>query len=72
MHYIKTENGLKKLLKRTQDYGRKAIYNTDFNLDDFIYWRQVVEGCISEKLAMDETDWENAPTWFKPLWTGLR
>ncbi len=70
--HIETKQGLKTLLKRTQEYGKEAIHKEGFNLDEFIYWRKVVEGCIDENLAMDEVDYENAPSWFRPLWRGLK
>lgn len=70
--HIETKEGLKKLLKRIQEYGKEAIHEEGFNLDEFIYWRKVVEGCIDENLAMDEVDYENAPNWFRPLWRGLK
>ncbi len=72
MHYIETKKGLESLLKRIKDYGEQAIHEEGFNLDEFIYWRKVVEGCIEEGLAMDEVDWENVPSWFRPLWRGLK
>ena len=70
--HIETKQGLKTLLKRTKEYGDKAIYEEGFHLDEFIYWRKVVEGCIDENLAVDEVDYENAPSWFRPLWRGLK
>ena len=72
MHYIEIKKGLDALLKRTKEYGEKAIHEEGSNLDEFTYWRRVVEGCIKEGLAMDEVDWENTPTWFKPLCKGLK
>ena len=64
--HIETKTGLKTLLERLEDLkgGDK--------LPDFHYWVSVVRGCIDEGLAMDETDWENAPDWFRPLWRGLK
>lgn len=70
--HIESKAGLKTLLKRVKEYGQNAIREKDFNLDEFIYWRKVVEGCIDEDLAMDEVDYENAPNWFRPLWRGLK
>ncbi len=70
--HIESKAGLKILLKRVKEYGQNAIREKDFNLDEFIYWRKVVEGCIDEDLAMDEVDYENAPSWFRPLWRGLK
>ena len=70
--HIESKAGLKTLLKRVKEYGQNAISEKDFNLDEFIYWRKVVEGCIDEDLAMDEVDYENAPSWFRPLWRGLK
>ena len=72
MAHIETKKGLNTLLKRVKDYGRKAIKEKGFNLDEFIYWRKCIEGCLQENLAMDEVDYENAPAWFRPLWKGLR
>ena len=69
---IETKQGLKTLLKRTKEYGDKAIHEEGFSLDEFIYWRKVVEGCINENLAMDEVDYENASSWFRLLWRGLK
>jgi len=70
--HIESKKGLEILLKRTKDYGEKAIHEKGFNLDEFIYWRKVIDGCINEGLAMDEIDYENAPAWFRPLWKGLK
>lgn len=70
--HIESKAGLKTLLKRVKEYVQNAISEKDFNLDEFIYWRKVVEGCIDENLAMDEVDYENAPSWFRPLWRGLK
>lgn len=70
--HIESKAGLNTLLKRVKEYGQNAIREKDFNLDEFIYWRKVVEGCIDEGLTMDEVDYENAPSWFRPLWRGLK
>ena len=36
------------------------------------YWVKVIDGCIAEGLAMDETDYENTPTELRKLWKGLK
>ena len=64
--YIETKKGLKTLLERMDDLKGASKYQ------DFDYWKKVVEGCIEENLAMDEVDYENAPTWFRELWRGLK
>ena len=72
--HIESKQGLKTLLKRLNkvnpnDYPKIP----EFIMKDAIdYWVKVVQGCIDEGLAMDDVDYENAPRWFKPLWTGLR
>ena len=64
--YIESKKGLETLLERLENLkgGEK--------LHDYHYWVSVVRGCIAEKLAMDEIDYENAPDWFRPLWRGLK
>ena len=64
--HIETKEGLETLFKRLD-----ALENFD-DLPDYHYWYSVVRGCIDEGLAMDETDWELAPDWFRPLWRGLK
>jgi hypothetical protein len=72
MHYIETKKGLETLLKRMDDSQEELIHRLGNNLEEYTYWKKVVEGCIEEGLAMDEVDWENAPSWFRPLWRGLK
>lgn len=57
--HIATKKGLETLLKRYKDAGVTG------------YWIQVIEGCIKDGLAMDETDYENTPQELKKLWVGL-
>lgn len=66
MARIESRKGLETLLERLEDLkgGEK--------LEDYDYWVKCVKGCIDEKLAMDEVDYENAPEWFRPLWRGLK
>lgn len=66
--HIETKQGLKELLERM----KRLKDNCDDELNDFGYWFSCVYGCIDEGLAMDETDYENAPDWFRPLWRGLK
>ena len=66
--YIETKEGLETLLKRM----RKLQKEVDDELPEFKYWEACVKGCIEEKLAMDEVDYENAPVWFRRLWTCLK
>lgn len=66
MRHIESKKDLKTLLRRMED-----LKGAD-KLEDYEYWVKVVQGCIDEGLAMDEIDYENAPRWFRPLWTGLR
>lgn len=68
MRHIETKKGLAALLEKMDKKNRESREE----LADFDYWRRVVVGCIAEGLAMDETDYENAPHWFRVLWTGLR
>lgn len=67
MKHIETKKGLAELLARME---RKQA-DSPQELEDFAYWVAAVKGCITEGLAMDETDYENAPKWLKPLWTCL-
>ena len=67
MKHIETQKGLAELLARME---RKQA-DSPKELEDFAYWVQAVKGCINEGLAMDETDYENAPKWFRPLWACL-
>lgn len=62
--HIETKKGLRTLLERLKGVNK--------DLEEYDYWVKVVEGCIKEGLAMDEVDWENAPSWFRPLWKGLK
>ena len=64
--HIESKQGLKTLLERLESLKDKDT------LPDFHYWLNVVRGCIDEGLAMDETDYENAPDWFRPLWKYLK
>ena len=66
MRHIESKKDLETLLKRMEN-----LKGAD-KLEEYDYWHQVVEGCIKDGLAMDEVDYENAPRWFRPLWTGLR
>ena len=66
MRHIESKKDLNTLLRRMED-----LKGAD-KLEDYEYWVKVVQGCIDEGLAMDEIDYENAPRWFRPLWTGLR
>jgi len=58
--YIASKKGLKTLLKRYRKAGA-----TDEDI-------KTVEGCIREGLAMDDTDYENAPKAIRKLWAGLK
>lgn len=69
MRHIERKEDLKKLLKKMDKLEKEKGSE---NLNEFDYWHLVVEGCIKEDLPMDEVDYENAPRWFRPLWTGLR
>lgn len=64
--HIESKTGLKELLKRMED-TKGASKNKDYD-----YWHTCVAQCIEEGLAMDETDYENAPEWFRKLWKGLK
>lgn len=66
MRHIETRKGLETLKNRMENL-KGASKNEDYE-----YWMKVVDGCLKEGLAMDEIDYENAPKWFRPLWTGLR
>ena len=66
MRHIESKKDLQTLLKRVENLPGVE------NLEDYEYWVKVVKGCIEDGLAMDEVDYENAPRWFRPLWTGLR
>ena len=59
MKNIATKKGLETLLKRYRDAGVTG------------YWIQVIEGCIKEGLAVDETDYANTPNSLRKLWRGL-
>ena len=60
MKHIETKKGLETLLKRYQ----KAQASEE--------WLLTIKGCIKERLAMDETDYENTPQELRPLWRGLK
>lgn len=66
--HIESKSGLKALLERMKGCQNESTAP----LKDFKYWKLCVQGCIIEGLAMDETDYENAPAWFRPLWKGLK
>ena len=66
--HIETKQGLKTLLKRMEELDRQSRED----LEDYEYWYTCVSKCIEENLAMDETDYENATSWFIPLWRGLK
>ena len=70
--HIESTKGLMKLADRMCGYGFEHCDDPDFNHEEFDYWHKVVAGCLSENLAMDEVDYENAPTWFRELWRGLK
>lgn len=63
--HIETKQGLKTLLKRYQNAGV-----TDETYSD--PWISVIQGCIVEGLAMDETDYQNTPASLRKLWKGLK
>ena len=65
--YISTHTGLQTLLKRLSSKSSEKD-----ELEEYNYWVAVVKGCIDENLAMDETDYENSPMWFRKLWIGLK
>ena len=71
MHYIETKKGLETLLKRYQEAG-VTDQTKDASGGYEAKWISAIKGCIEEGLAMDEVDWENAPSWFRPLWRGLK
>jgi hypothetical protein len=58
--HIKTKKGLQELLRR---YEEAKAPEED---------KKVIEGCIKEGLAMDETDFENAEPRLRKLWKGLQ
>lgn len=66
MRHIESKKDLQTLLNRMENLKGAN------KLEEYDYWHLVVEGCIKDGLAMDEVDYENAPRWFRPLWTGLR
>ena len=73
MKHIESKRGLNTLLKRVHQYTKeniKALGTKD--LEEVNYWISCIKGCINENLAMDEIDYENAPSWFRPLWKGLK
>lgn len=73
MKHIESKKGLNTLLKRVFQYGNENINALGIkDLEEVLYWIDVIKGCIKENLAMDEVDYENAPAWFRPLWKGLK
>ena len=66
LRHIERKKDLEILLKRMDNLKGGS------NQSEFDYWHKVVEGCIKKGLAMDEVDYENAPSWFRKLWVGLR
>ena len=69
MRHIETKEGLAALLERMDNKKKKESRE---RLPEFDEWRAVVVGCLADGLAMDYTDYENAPHWFRVLWVGLR
>ena len=69
MRHIETKQGLERLLAKMD---KIAADKPAKDLPEYDYWYKVVKGCIEEGLAMDETDYELAPRWFRNLWTGLK
>ena len=64
--HIESKKGLKDLLDRMEN-----LKGAD-KKEDYEYWHTCVKQCIEENLAMDETDYENAPQWFREIWRGLK
>lgn len=60
MKHIETKKGLQTLKERYLAAGADE------------YWVKVIDGCIAEGLAMDETDYENTPKELRKLWKGLK
>ena len=70
--HIESKKGLNTLANRMCKWGFEHQGKPEYNFEEFDYWWKVVAGCITEGLAMDEVDYENAPTWFRELWRGLK
>ena len=60
MKQIETKKGLQTLKERYLTAGADE------------YWVKVIDGCIAEGLAMDETDYENTQKELRKLWKGLK
>lgn len=69
MKHIESKQGLERLLARME---KVAAEKPAKDLPEYDYWYKVVKGCITDGLAMDETDYELAPHWFRCLWTCLK
>lgn len=74
MRHIETRQGLKTLLQRLE---KAKKYQIEDVLPEYDYWHTCVKQCLesldtNEPIAMDEVDYENAPSWFRPLWRGLK
>ena len=61
--HIETKKGLTTLLQRLEKAEGDQTKG---------YWVACVKGCLDEHLAMDETDYELSPKWFRELWKGLK
>ena len=70
--HIESKKGLNTLADRMCKWGFEHQGKPEYKFEEFDYWWKVVAGCITEGLAMDEVDYENAPTWFRELWRGLK
>lgn len=66
MKHIETKKGLQTLKER---YLKSGLSTIDKDGTD---WIQVIEGCIEEDLAMDETDYSNTSKDLRKLWKGLK
>lgn len=60
---IETTKGLLKLLER---------FRAKPSTEEARYWISTILGCIREGLAMDEVDYENTSSEYRPLWNGLK
>lgn len=74
MKRIETKKGLQTLLERME---KAKKYEIDDVLPEYEYWYTCVKQCLesqdtNEPIYMDETDFENAPSWFRLLWRGLK
>jgi len=63
--HIETRKGLLELKRR---YLANGFTNESYP----DRWIRVIEECIEDGLAMDETDYENTPKELKKLWIGLK